>query len=107
MSRKKTPWEKWAKEIPDLRWLRALAHPSRIKILDVLDEQIASPKELGGLLSLSLGDASYHCRILWEADCIEEVRKVRRRGAFEHYYRSKPQSNFGHQRWRNVPRSIR
>ena len=82
--------------MPDLRWVRALAHPARVEILDVLDSRpTASPKELSSLLSRPLEDVSYHCKTLWEADCIE------------HYYRAKPNSTFSHQRWRSVPRSLR
>ena len=94
--------------MPDLRWVRALAHPARVEILDVLDSRpTASPKELSSLLSRPLEDVSYHCKTLWEADCIEEVKKVARRGVYEHYYRAKPNSTFSHQRWRSVPRSLR
>lgn len=94
--------------MPDLRWVRALAHPIRVEILDALDSlPVTSPKELSDLLSRPLDSVSYHCKRLWEADCIEEVEKVPRRGVYEHYYRSKPRSTFGHQRWRSVPRSLR
>lgn len=91
----------------EIIWLKALSHPLRIAILEVLYEKVASPKELGESFDVEVTTISYHCRTLLGAGYIEEVRRVRRRGAQEHFYRTTPQSSFGSPRWRNIPRALR
>jgi DNA-binding transcriptional ArsR family regulator len=87
--------------------VRALAHPLRIQILEVLNEREASPNELVEILDYPLGNIAYHARVLEKCGCIELVGTARRRGAVEHYFRAKPRSYIGHQDWRRVPRSVR
>lgn len=87
--------------------VRALAHPLRVQILEVLNERKASPNELTEILSHPLGNVAYHARVLEKCGCIELVGTARRRGAVEHYFRAKPRSQIGHQDWRRVPRSVR
>lgn len=92
---------------PDLRWVNALTHPLRLEILDVLEVRSASPKELGELLGMALSNSAYHSRKLLDAGVIQEVSRRRRRGAIEHFYRSKPKSALGHQMWRAIPKALR
>lgn len=92
---------------PDLRWIVALSHPLRVEILDVLEVRTASPKELHELLDIPLSNSAYHSRILVKANLIEEVDRRQRRGATEHFYRSKPKSALGHQMWRAIPQALR
>lgn len=91
----------------DPHLVRALAHPLRVQILEVLNERQASPNELMDVLDYPLGNVAYHTRVLEKCGCIELVRTERRRGAVEHYFRAKPRSYIGHQDWRKVPRSVR
>ena len=91
----------------DPHLVRALAHPLRVQILEVLNEREASPNELTEILSHPLGNVAYHSRVLERCGCIELVRTEQRRGAVEHYFRAKPRSYLGHQDWRTVPRSVR
>ncbi|HEV7563437.1 MAG TPA: winged helix-turn-helix domain-containing protein [Solirubrobacterales bacterium] len=91
----------------DSSLVRALAHPLRIEILQVLNEREASPNELMDLLEQPLGNVAYHSRVLEKCGCIEQVRTAQRRGAVEHYFRALPRSYIGHQDWRRVPRSVR
>jgi DNA-binding transcriptional ArsR family regulator len=91
----------------DSSLVRALAHPLRIEILQVLNEREASPNELVDLLGQPLGNVAYHARVLEKCGCIEQVRTEQRRGAVEHYFRALPRSYIGHQDWRKVPRSVR
>ncbi len=91
----------------DPHLVRALAHPLRVQILEVLNEREASPNELMELLEYPLGNVAYHTRVLEKCGCIELTRTERRRGAVEHYFRAKPRSYIGHQDWRKVPRSVR
>jgi DNA-binding transcriptional ArsR family regulator len=91
----------------DQRLVRALGHPLRVKILEVVQIRNASPSELTELLSAPLGNVAYHVRVLEKCGCIEQVATARRRGAVEHYFRARPRSYIGHQDWRKVPKSLR
>ena len=91
----------------DPHLVRALAHPLRVQILEVLNERQASPNELMEILDYPLGNVAYHTRVLEKCGCIELVATERRRGAIEHYFRAKPRSYIGHQDWRKVPKSLR
>src|SRR5262249_55486072 len=91
----------------DPQLVRALAHPLRVQILEVLNERQASPNELMEILDYPLGNIAYHTRVLERCGCIELVTTAQRRGAVEHYFRAKPRSYIGHQDWRKVPRSVR
>ncbi|MDX6627717.1 MAG: hypothetical protein QOE56_2706 [Solirubrobacterales bacterium] len=91
----------------DSSLVRALSHPLRVEILQVLNEREASPNELMDLLEQPLGNVAYHSRVLEKCGCIEQVRTAQRRGAVEHYFRAVPRSYIGHQDWRKVPRSVR
>jgi DNA-binding transcriptional ArsR family regulator len=91
----------------DQRLVRALGHPLRVKILEVVQVRKASPSELTDLLQAPLGNVAYHVRVLEKCGCIEQVATARRRGAVEHYFRARPRSYIGHQDWRKVPKSLR
>jgi DNA-binding transcriptional ArsR family regulator len=91
----------------DQRLVRALGHPLRVKILEVVQLRNASPSELTDLLEAPLGNVAYHVRVLEKCGCIEQVATARRRGAVEHYFRARPRSYIGHKDWRNVPKSLR
>jgi ribosome-binding protein aMBF1 (putative translation factor) len=71
----------------DQTWLRVLSHPTRVAILrHLLVEGEASPTTLAGALSLSLGNVSYHVRVMRDAHRIRVVRRASRRSAVEHWY---------------------
>jgi DNA-binding transcriptional ArsR family regulator len=91
----------------DVRLVRALSHPVRLRILKILNEREASPNELKDLLDHPLGNVAYHARVLEKCGCIRQVRTARRRGAIEHYFRAVPRSYIGHQDLRRVPPSVR
>lgn len=91
----------------DVRLVRAISHPLRVQILQVLNERDASPNEMVSLLGSPLGNIAYHTRVLEKCGCVEVVRTEQRRGAIEHYFRAVPRSYVGHQDWRKVPRSVR
>src|SRR5829696_7751695 len=72
----------------DQRWIKTLAHPTRVAILrQLLDAQDANPSRLASTLGLPLGTVSYHMRCLREARQITLVRTVPRHGALAHHYR--------------------
>jgi DNA-binding transcriptional ArsR family regulator len=91
----------------DIKLVRALAHPLRLKILQVLGERDASPNQLKELLDYPLGNVAYHARVLEKAGCVRQVRTARRRGAVEHFFRATPRSYIGHPEWKKVPLSVR
>jgi DNA-binding transcriptional ArsR family regulator len=65
---------------------KAVAHPLRVTILELLDGRVASPIELARELDESIGNVSYHARILRRLGAIRLVRTRQRRGATEHFY---------------------
>jgi hypothetical protein len=94
-------------EMIDQRLVRAIAHPLRIQILDILSERVASPNLISEELETGLTDVAYHTRALDRFGCLELVGTARRRGATEHFYKALPDSFVGAPSWRNVPRSVR
>ncbi|HEU4976432.1 MAG TPA: winged helix-turn-helix domain-containing protein [Baekduia sp.] len=86
----------------DPRYIKALSHPLRVRILGILEEQDASPVELSQVLDASLGTVSYHVRQLNELGLLDLVRETPRRGAVEHHYRAKPRPRSGGDAWESV-----
>lgn len=70
-----------------LRLSAALAHPTRLRLLLILDEGVTSPNgvwrdyEIG-----SLGTIAYHVNKLLAVGAIRRHHTAPRRGATEHYY---------------------
>jgi DNA-binding transcriptional ArsR family regulator len=87
--------------------MKALSHPLRQRILQALNQRVASPAELSGELGESLGNVSYHVKILAELEAIELVRTAPVRGALEHFYRPLVRSHFDDQHWAQLPASVR
>jgi DNA-binding transcriptional ArsR family regulator len=87
--------------------VRALDHPLRVQILQILNERDASSNELAALLGVAIGNIAYHTRVLQRCACIELLGTEQRRGAVERYFRAVPRSDIGHQEWDKVPRSVR
>jgi DNA-binding transcriptional ArsR family regulator len=94
-------------EAIDQRLVRALSHPLRVQILEVLTERVASPTLIAAELGISVSDVAYHTRTLDRCGCLELVETAQRRGATEHYYKAKPHAFIGDRLWRKVPRSVR
>jgi DNA-binding transcriptional ArsR family regulator len=94
-------------EAIDQRLVRALAHPLRVQILEVLTDRVASPNLIAEELGTGVSHVAYHTRTLDRCGCIELVETAQRRGATEHYYKAKPHAFIGHRSWRKVPRAVR
>jgi hypothetical protein len=94
-------------EAIDQRLVRALAHPLRIQILEVLTARVASPNLIAAELKIEVSHVAYHTRTLDRCGCLELVETAQRRGATEHYYKAKPHAFIGDRGWRKVPRSVR
>jgi len=76
------------KSIDDPRYVKAMSHPLRVRILAMLAERKSSPRELAELLGATLGTTAYHVRTLERLGLIELVDERPVRGAIEHYYRA-------------------
>jgi DNA-binding transcriptional ArsR family regulator len=86
-------------DIDDPRYIKALAHPLRIRILAMLEEQPASPVQLTQKLDATLGTVAYHVRTLHQLGLVELVDTRQRRGATEHYYRAREHPRFTDDAW--------
>src|SRR4051794_36387597 len=75
--------------VDDPRFVKAMSHPLRVRILAMLQERKASPVELAEWLDARLGTVAYHVRTLHQLNLIELVDETRVRGAVAHHYRAK------------------
>ena len=91
------------KSIDDPRYVKALAHPLRIRILAMLADRSASPVQLSSRLDATLGTVAYHVRTLQQLGLIELVDETRVRGAVEHHYRAKARPNLTADGWVAAP----
>ena len=89
--------------IDDPRYVKAMSHPLRVRILALLDERVASPVELAGWLGATLGTVAYHVRTLERMGLVELVRETRVRGAVEHHYRSCGRPRVSDEAWAAAP----
>jgi DNA-binding transcriptional ArsR family regulator len=71
--------------IRDLRALRALAHPLRLRILERLREQPRTTKQVAHLLGEPATRLYHHVHVLEEAGLIREHSTRQVRGATERY----------------------
>jgi DNA-binding transcriptional ArsR family regulator len=86
-------------DIDDPRYVKALAHPLRIRILALLADRSASPVQLSAHLDATLGTVAYHVRTLHSLGLVELVDTRQRRGATEHYYRAREHPRFPDDAW--------
>jgi DNA-binding transcriptional ArsR family regulator len=98
----------------DQRLVRALAHPVRIQILEILSERVASPNMLADELETGLSHVAYHTRVLDRCGRLELVETAQRRGATEHFYKARAETTFSwmpldldEQGWREVNSILR
>ncbi|MEA2492889.1 MAG: hypothetical protein QOJ29_800 [Thermoleophilaceae bacterium] len=76
----------------DTEVLKALNHPVRRQVMAMLDEGVASSKELAARLGLTIPNVSYHVGILRDLGLIKVVRETPRRGAIERHYKATQRS---------------
>jgi DNA-binding transcriptional ArsR family regulator len=82
---------------------RGLAHPLRTRMLSVLLEREASPKELAEEFGIPLANVAYHIQVLRKLKLIRLVRKTPRRGAVEHHYKADHAAHIGNAVWGEIP----
>lgn len=83
----------------DPRYVKALSHPLRVRILALLQERTASPRELAEWLDATLGTVSYHVRTLHDFGLIDLVKTTQVRGAIAHHYRAKVRPRVSDDAW--------
>jgi DNA-binding transcriptional ArsR family regulator len=88
--------------IEDPRYVKALAHPLRIRLLALLEERDASPVQLAEHVEATLGTVAYHVRTLERLGLIEMVATHQRRGATEHVYAAREHPRFSDAAWRDT-----
>jgi DNA-binding transcriptional ArsR family regulator len=85
--------------ISDPRYVKALSHPLRVRILALLQERTASPRELAEWLDATLGTVSYHVRTLHDFGLIELVKTTQVRGAIAHHYKARVRPQIDDEAW--------
>ena len=89
--------------IDDPRYVKALSHPLRVRILAMLQERTASPSQLSQWLGATLGTTAYHVRSLHQLGLIELADETRVRGAIEHHYRAGKRPMVSESAWEQAP----
>ena len=89
--------------IDDPRYVKAISHPLRVRILAMLQERTASPSQLSQWLGATLGTTAYHVRALHQLGLIELADETRVRGAIEHHYRSGQRPMVSEEAWEHAP----
>jgi DNA-binding transcriptional ArsR family regulator len=82
---------------------RGLAHPLRTRMLAILFEREASPKELADEFGIPLANVAYHIQVLKKLKLIRLVRKTPRRGAVEHHYKADQSAHISNDVWSEIP----
>jgi DNA-binding transcriptional ArsR family regulator len=89
--------------ISDPRYVRALSHPLRVRILAILEERTASAVELSRMLRADIGVVAYHVRKLHQLGVIELERETRVRGAIQRHYRAYERPRVSNEAWGEAP----
>src|SRR3954447_23618393 len=89
--------------IDDPRYVKAVSHPLRVRILAMLQERTASPSELSEWLGATLRTTAYHVHSLHQLGLIELAHETRVRGAIEHHYRAGKRPTVSGDAWADAP----
>jgi DNA-binding transcriptional ArsR family regulator len=90
-------------DITDARLIKAYAHPLRLQILSLLDNRVASPKQIAAELETPLPNTAYHVRQLASLGLVQLVRRTARGGAIEHHYTAKVRPTVPDEVWATLP----
>jgi DNA-binding transcriptional ArsR family regulator len=90
-------------DITDARLIKAYAHPLRLQILSLLDNRVASPKQIAKELDTPLPNTAYHVRQLAALGLVELVRRTTRGGAIEHHYTARVRPTVPDEVWATLP----
>jgi hypothetical protein len=84
-----------------------VAHPLRVASYVILNERVASPRDIAEILGAPLSGVGYHVRKLHELDVIELVEERPVRGAVEHRYAAKKRPIAGDEDWAKLSQAQR
>lgn len=89
--------------IVDQRLVKAMAHPTRVRILQLLYEEPSSPSKIAKRLpDIDLKLVSHHIKVLLNLGCVELVREIAHGGRTEHIYRATTRQFFNAKEWEQV-----
>lgn len=88
--------------VPELT--KALTHPTRNRVLAILTDRVASPKEIAKELDRTIRHVTYHLGVLEGLDCVELVRSEPAMGGrvVEHFYRATKRPWLDRQTWERL-----
>lgn len=86
---------------------KALSHPLRYRIMMILGEREASPKELADLLDEDFHRVYEQVRILKKSEFIELVGTDSRKGGTQHFYKASVRPVLDAEAWEKFPRLAR
>ena len=86
---------------------KAYSHPLRVEILSLLDNRVASPRQLATELGAGLSATSYHVRQLAALNLIRLVRRRQVRGAIEHHYTAAVRPTITDAGWARLPQIVK
>src|SRR3954454_4547461 len=87
--------------------VKAMSHPIRFQALTILNDRVASSKEIAEEVGETIGAVAYHVRVLLDLGAIELVETKRRRGAVESFYRATMRSFFTDAEYEKLPARTR
>ena len=79
----------------------AMSHPTRVLAMTILNERIASPRQIAAEIDEPLNNVTYHVNQLRDLGCIELVRTEAARGGrvLERFYKATQRSYFDEEAW--------
>jgi DNA-binding transcriptional ArsR family regulator len=107
MSIESRPQDQKLAESSNVALFKALSHPLRYRIMMVLGDHEASPKELAGLLDEDLQQIDEQVRILHDSEFIELVGTDSEQGGTEHFYKATVRPVLDAEAWEKFPRLAR
>ncbi len=83
-----------------------LAHPVRVRVLEILNERDMSPVEFCregfAPANMEVSHVAYHFRELAEYGCLRVIEENKRRGSIEHVYRGIGRAFFSDTQWTSL-----
>jgi DNA-binding transcriptional ArsR family regulator len=79
----------------------AMSHPTRVRVMSILTDRVASPRQMAAEMDEPLNNVTYHVNQLRDLGCIELARTEQVRGGrvVEHFYRPCRRSYFDGDAW--------
>lgn len=91
----------------EAKLFKALSHPLRYRLMLILGDREASPKELAEMLGEGFHKTWEHVRLLEDWGLIELVGTDQRRGGTQHFYKAKTFQVLDSSEWEQLPKFAR